>query len=281
MTLRAKNIIAPFSSAQLETICRIVADTSTGLTGSEIGRLLQESRIEDPDPSMTKWKRLFNAFITFQNRNQAGNHVLVFLGKCLDPARHLRNPDTFRSWIDDLNQVLSLCGMHIGNDGKARRAEKAHTLDDAIARASRLRSKLESRNAHSDVLTACKAELVADNYFHAAFESTKSISRRIRTMTGQDGDGADLVQRVFRIHEGNCATVSLSSLATETQRGEQRGFVNLVTGIFGTFRNPLAHASKIDWEMSEEDALDIMSVVSLVHRRLDKAIVGTPRSERQ
>jgi uncharacterized protein (TIGR02391 family) len=52
---------------------------------------------------------------------------------------------------------------------------------------------------------------------------------------------------------------------------EQRGFMNLLKGLFGTFRNTAAHAPKITWKIDEQDALDILSLISLVHRRLDSA----------
>jgi len=38
------------------------------------------------------------------------------------------------------------------------------------------------------------------------------------------------------------------------------------------FRNTTAHAPKIIWNIDENDALDILSLISLVHRRLDKSI---------
>jgi uncharacterized protein (TIGR02391 family) len=46
---------------------------------------------------------------------------------------------------------------------------------------------------------------------------------------------------------------------------------NLLKGLFGTFRNTTGHAPKITWDIEEIDALDILSKVSLIHRRLDKA----------
>jgi hypothetical protein len=61
MAIQAKNLVPPFSTQHLEAICRVLADTDTGLTGSEIGYLLHDSRIVDTDPTLTKWKRLFNA----------------------------------------------------------------------------------------------------------------------------------------------------------------------------------------------------------------------------
>ncbi len=39
------------------------------------------------------------------------------------------------------------------------------------------------------------------------------------------------------------------------------------------FRNPTAHAARISWDMCREDAEDLFSIVSLIHRRLDKAIM--------
>ena len=65
--------------------------------------------------------------------------------------------------------------------------------------------------------------------------------------------------------------VSLNSLSTETDKGEQRGFVNLLVGSSESIRNPLAHNPKVEWDMSEGDALDILSMVSLIHRKLDRA----------
>jgi len=33
----------------------------------------------------------------------------------------------------------------------------------------------------------------------------------------------------------------------------------------------LAHNPRVEWEMSEQDALDILTTASLIHRKLDKA----------
>ncbi|WP_232254221.1 TIGR02391 family protein [Achromobacter xylosoxidans] len=43
----------------------------------------------------------------------------------------------------------------------------------------------------------------------------------------------------------------------------------MLIGLFGAVRNPLAHAPKTNWPMSEQDALDILTLVSLIHRKLD------------
>ena len=115
----------------------------------------------------------------------------------------------------------------------------------------------------------CKAELLEDNYFHAVFEATKSIASKLRKRGGLDLDGAALVDATLG---GSAPRLQINSLQTESERREQRGFVSLVKGLFGTFRNPLAHEARIEWQMPEEDALDLLVTASYVHRRLDKAI---------
>ena len=42
-------------------------------------------------------------------------------------------------------------------------------------------------------------------------------------------------------------------------------------GLFGTFRNPTAHAPKIEWNLEEQDALDLFTLASYVLRRIDNS----------
>src|SRR5208337_800885 len=142
-------------------------DTENGLTGSEIEYLLRDSRIPDSSPDMTKWKRLFNAFVDFQNEHKVGNHVLVFIKRAMAPARYVEKPAVFHARRNRLNSVLLLCGMVLGEDGQIRRADTAQTVDQALERANRLHAALMQRGVHADVLRFCNAEILQKNYFHA------------------------------------------------------------------------------------------------------------------
>ena len=64
--------------------------------------------------------------------------------------------------------------------------------------------------------------------------------------------------------------LAINSLQTKTEEDEQKGFSNLLKGMFGMFRNVTGHAPKIHWEISEQDALDLLTLVSLIRRRLDE-----------
>jgi uncharacterized protein (TIGR02391 family) len=257
----------------IESICRILGDTTSGFTGSEIAKLLYEAKIEDTDSSNAKWKRLNSALANKQEQDGCANIVLNFIQLAMAPSKHYDNLEWFNDTRFKLNQVLSFSGYFLGENGRISTSEKASTISEAAARASKLKEHLVSRNVHPDVLYYCREELLVDNYFHAVFEATKSVADKIRNRTGLTSDGATLVTEAFAFKNApHVPHLALNSLQTESEKSEQKGFVNLLVGLFGTFRNTTAHAPKITWKIDELDALDILSMVSLVHRRLDRAI---------
>ena len=114
----------------------------------------------------------------------------------------------------------------------------------------------------------CRSELLADNYFHAVQEAVKSVADKMRSRTGLADDGATLVNRVLG---GTPPLLVINSYVSESELSEQKGFANLVRGTFGMFRNPTAHEARIHWTMTKEDAEDLLTIVSLIHRRIDTA----------
>ena len=263
--------VPPFDAQHLQSIAKILAHTDSGLTASEIGYLLTDCRIPDPNPEMTKWKRLFNALVALQNERKFGNHVVVFINRAMNPVQYTAKPQLFASRRDQLNTVLAFSGMYLGEDGKVRRSPRSSQLNEALERAGRLHAALVQRQVHPDVLAFCKAELLQENYFHAVLEALKSIAAKVRSLSGLTTDGADLVNAAFGLGKACTPILAINSLKTESEKGEQRGFANLLVGLFGTIRNPVAHNPKIEWPMSDQDALDILTMASLIHRKLDNA----------
>lgn len=258
--------IPPFNAQKLQAACEILANTERGLKGSEIGYVLADCRVEDVTPQMTKWKRLFNALAEAQNKHQVGNHLIMFINRALDPVKYARDKESFEWLRNELNVVLSFAGFSVREDGKVIHTPVETTLKGARARAGVLRSKLEDRNAHSEVYKYCKAELLDENYFHAVLEAIKGIGERIREMSGLTSDGAELINSAFSVKS---PVLAINPLVNDTELSEQKGFSNLLVGLFGSVRNPTAHSPKILWPMSEHDALDIFSMVSYIHRKLD------------
>lgn len=96
----------------------------------------------------------------------------------------------------------------------------------------------------------------------------KNISSKLRQHSCSSADGSELVD--FALLRNKPAII-INEYRTQTQIGEQKGSANILKGLYGTFRNPLGHETKIEWEMDEQDSLDIMSTISLINRKLDKA----------
>ena len=264
-------IIKNIDLGSLVSICKILGDTNNGISGTEISKYLAETSIKDPQLNSTKWKRLYDALSTKQSEDRCSNNILAFIKYVLRPSRHIHRKEWFKNIRTELNYVLSFEGFELTESGDIRETDKVKTFSEAEERAQNLRKTLLDRKIHSDILTFCKAELLVDNYFHAVFEATKSIAEKIRIKTNLTADGSELVDQAFS-YKGKIPYLALNNLTTESHESEQKGFMNLLKGVFGTFRNTTAHAPKITWEVNEQDALDTLSMISLIHRKLDKAI---------
>lgn len=163
-------------------------------------------------------------------------------------------------------------GLKIIEDGRVGKAPRATTLDDVARLAGRLHTELTRRGVHKEVLAYCSEELVRQSLFHAVFEAVKGLGARLRSLSGSGLDGSDLVNHCFGGRSGQ-PVIRINAYASATDQSEHKGFANLLHGIFGTFRNPPAHAARAaaEWTISEADALDLFSMLSFIHRRLDHA----------
>jgi uncharacterized protein (TIGR02391 family) len=260
--------VIAFKQSVMTAIADALGHTDEGLTGTEISHLLETCRIKDVDPDLTKRHRLYNAFAHDQNTRGHRKHVLGFIRHAMKPERYIRTPNRYEPMRTRLNQALLFAGLIVLESGKLAQTEPAGTLSESRRRAQELRADLTSRGVHPDVLKFCKEELLADDYFHAVLEAVKSVADKLRDRTGLTDDGPALVDRALG---GSLPMLAINSLKTDSEQSEQRGFSNLVKGAFGMFRNPAAHAPRIHWAMTKYDAEDLLSLVSLIHRRLDAA----------
>jgi len=266
--LSLSNMADFFTQSQLRAIADALGDTSDGLTGGEIAHLLASCNIIDSDPLITKRHRLYNAFVHDQNARQNRTRILGFIRKAMKPELYVRQPQRYEPMRAVLNRALAFAGLAVDATGTLYGIEHAKTLSDAERRAQELRADLITRGVHEDVLRFCRQELLVDDYFHAVLEAVKSVAEKIRHRTGLTDDGASLVERAFG---GDLPLLAINALVMESEKSEQRGFVNLLKGTFGMFRNTTAHAARIHWPMTKMDAEDLFSTVSLIHRRIDAA----------
>jgi uncharacterized protein (TIGR02391 family) len=257
--------VPSFSEGQVEALAKLLGECGSG---TDISRVLQDQNLVDNSRESTKWRRLYWIFLDCQKRHGCANNVVGFIRAFLTPARFVGRSEQFESHRQELNTILAFSGLNYGADGQFRKVDAAVTLDEAEGRARTIRAKFQGRRIHSEVLKYCRSELMQDNYFHAVFEATKGLAQRIRNMTGVQEDGASLIDHVFSIER---PMLALNKLVTETEKSEHKGFAVLLKGCFAAIRNPLAHEPKVLWE-GEDDAADYLSLISLLHRKLDQCV---------
>lgn len=263
--------IPQFKASTLEILSNIIGETTTGLTNAEIHRLLLQAQMEDvlqPGVMTSKHDRLYNAFVKEIKTHHYSNNIVYFLQLFLDPARYIGKSDLFESRRSAVNKQLAFEGLEIDETGKAViLKEKASKLQDVELRVKGLHNKLEQRTAHPAIFAYCRAELIADNYFHAVMEANKGLFQRIRDISGVETDGIALIEQVFSKNP----IVIINNYQSQSEQNEHTGFCNLLKGLCSMFRNPLAHEPKVEWPISEQDALEILGIISYCHRRLDTA----------
>lgn len=261
--------LPPWPEAVVRAVADVLAHTTGGLSGSEISELLALARIPDVNPSASKRDRLYAALSSRQAHDRAANCVVRFITDAMAPVRYRSVPGRFASLQDQLGEVLVFAGLRVNDRGQVARGTAADTLSEASKRASSIRSELRRRDAHELVLAHCLDEVLVKDFFHASLEAVKGLAQRLRDLTGLTGDGWDIVQDSLGLSSNRQPLLAINSLATPSQQSEQKGFCGLVHGIFGLYRNPLAHDPRAQRHVSDDELLELLTTLSMIHRRLD------------
>ncbi|MFF8478626.1 TIGR02391 family protein [Streptomyces sp. NPDC015414] len=263
---------APWTPATVTAVADVLAATDDGLTGREISHLLALTGVADADGS-NKREKLARALLIRQAHDQASNCVIRFIREAMAPVRYTQQPEVFSRRRDDLNEVLVHIGLRVNAEGKVARGPAASTLDQAARHANSLRAELRRRGTHPQVLAYCTREILAKNAFHASLEAAKSVFDRLRQLTGEQLDGSQLVDAVLMPGATGTPRVAINTGITPTESGEQKGFAMLLKGLAGMYRNPTAHDPRLNRHVTDEELLELLTTLSMVHRRLDHARV--------
>ena len=138
---------------------------------------------------------------------------------------------------------------------------------------------MASRRIHHEVRKYCKAEYMEENYFHAVVEAYKGLAERIREQTGYTSDGLELMKQSFQrpsLVQGGYPKLAFNTLSTVTEENEHDGFLDLLSGCTKFFRNPMSHTPKVKWQRDVNDAVDCLTLISLLHFILDDCHQTTP-----
>jgi uncharacterized protein (TIGR02391 family) len=126
-----------------------------------------------------------------------------------------------------------------------------------------------ARAFHAEVVKHAQKLFLEGNYFHAVFEVAKAYNKQVREKAHSVKDGYALMMDAWGCDKG---VLKITSCQTETDKNVQDGIKFLSAGLMQAVRNPTAHEPAVDWPISKQDCLDILSFLSFLFRKLDDAI---------
>lgn len=274
--------VQQLNEQQLKSICSILADTSRGLTKTELRSTLHNCGIDEVDDGsrtinggmfyqigLNKRDWLYNCFVADINKRHTFSNIFKFIESALSPISYtLEEKREKHSWrFEEINKVLLLLGMEVGTDGKLKQAVKASTLDEVDRRVNNLKRKLYERAIHAEVTKYCVKDYLRKDYFDAVFEAAKGLAERVRQITGLTTDGGKLFQEAFSTKD---PFLFFNSLKSDSEISEFIGLKELLEAIFHLVRNPAAHTPKVNWKVDENKALDVLTLISFAHKYLDE-----------
>ena len=252
------------TNSQITQISHLFGDQV--MTGSEITRVFERLGIIDNSGQSTKWRRLEYAFTERQHKDRSGNAILGFIKEVLSPVNFVQEKERFIEICIELNGILAFSGISYRDDGNFIKTSVAQTITDAQKRVQHIVPILKQRGVHGRVLQYCNEELLQENYFHAVLEATKSLSDYIRTVTNLKTDGSELFDTALSTTN---PYMVMNNLQTKSEKNQQIGLCSMLKGINSMVRNVTAHEPKIKWIIEESDAIDILMVISYLHKQLD------------
>lgn len=126
---------------------------------------------------------------------------------------------------------------------------------------------------HPRVTAAAYAHFKGGRFRDAVLNSVVAVFDLIRERTGLDNDGAELVAEVFSLQRPHLV---FSTLDNESGRNDQKGFIQILQGVYQGVRNPKAHTLTIN--PSQNVAAQYLVFSSLLCRRVEEAKIPEPLS---
>ena len=115
-------------------------------------------------------------------------------------------------------------------------------------------------------ISRAASQLYSDGHYSNAVEAAvKALNGLVRLRSGLELDGTALMEKAF---SPNSPILKFNDLANQSDKDEQKGFMQMFAGAVAGLRNPRAHGFVKD---DPERALEFIAFVSLLAKLLDDA----------
>lgn len=223
-------------------------------TLNEIGRvagaMFRFHRDDFPNPSITsaRAKLIFDWILSLAKEEMDGDERRKLL---VDFCQAI-TPDTLKPELDRILRSQGVLGP-----GRGLGSEP----------------EFGSRGFHPEVFKNARSFFLQGHYSSAVFESAKAYNNAVKKKAMSSKDGQPLMLEVWGADKG---VLKVTPCQSETDRNVQDGIKFLSAGLMQAIRNPHAHETALDWPISKDDAMDILSFISYLWRQLDKSVFFQP-----
>jgi uncharacterized protein (TIGR02391 family) len=208
------------------------------------------------------------------------DQVALIRGYMMTDANHL-----VRIWPPNVNSRIGDLRRHIGF---AESHDFRDILDvdlpdiEAKAESYALSGRSPPRDVafgdllHPAVKDAALGHFTDGDYRNAVLDSVIAVFDLIKRRTCLDRDGETLINEAFSLEHPK---LIFSDLDSESGRSDQKGFIQILKGVFQGIRNPKAHT--LDHDLDATSAAQYMVLASALARRVSEAkpSVGQRRSK--
>ena len=165
-----------------------------------------------------------------------------------------------------LLKFLELIALDENKDEMLRIVENAGLKTDLHIKK---RKNFLERCFHREINKNCLKLYLDEHYFHAVFEAAKIYNILVKEKSNSSKDGQALMMDVWNPEKG---VLKITPCKSETDKNVQDGIAFLAAGLMRAIRNPTSHEPAHLWPIDEQECLDILSFISFLLKKLDKAI---------
>ena len=136
-----------------------------------------------------------------------------------------------------------------------------------------LESEIQWSLIHPDVVSVARSRFDTSHYADSVEAALKKVNATVkeivRMKTGEELDGASLMQKALSLKE---PIICLGDLSTETGRSIQLGYMQIFAGAMTGIRNPKAHDNLT---IDRTQAIHLLFMASLLMSKLDEGVSPT------
>ncbi len=275
--------VPSFQLEALDALARIIGDNYSidqakrlfersgyrGMITPEVKRYSGILSILEPavQPSVLHQERPVTAKLVAQAfEYMSRDSVLNVVRALCSPQAYIGKPEQFHRVIGRVNEVLKFYGIRVNQAGELVRARRSSAV--RVTKSDDQRA-FDARAFHRKVVEHGRSRFAEGNYFHSVFECCKAFDVAVRENSGIEKSGDALMGEAFRLN----GVVRLNLASSQSEKDEQQGIMFICKGLMGAIRNAQAHEPELKWQMTQQDALDVLGLLSFVFRKLENATV--------